>query len=102
MMSTLIGAKEVAETLEVSEGYAYKLIRKLNSELKDKGFITISGKIDKEYFYSKIYGLANQEKDCYFYEEEFMCAEDVLARLADDGIIFLFWNEEKQCYKVVK
>ena len=30
---------EVAEALDVSEPYAYKLIRKLNEELKQKGCI---------------------------------------------------------------
>ena len=31
---------EVAEVLDVSESYAYKLIRKMNVELKENGFIS--------------------------------------------------------------
>ena len=36
-------------------------IRKLNEELKQKGFITIAGKIPKKYLEERCYGLA--EKD---------------------------------------
>ena len=43
---------EVAEVLDVSESYAYKLIRKMNVELKENGFITIGGKMN--YFYQLV------------------------------------------------
>ena len=46
---------EVATALDVSEPYAYKLIRKLNEELKKSGCITISGRIDRKFFYEKFY-----------------------------------------------
>lgn len=46
---------EVAQSLDVSMPYAYKLIRQLNEELKKKGFITIAGRIDRKYFYEKFY-----------------------------------------------
>ena len=39
-----IGAKEVAEILGVSEGKAYSVIRDLNKELKERGFITEIGR----------------------------------------------------------
>ena len=42
--------EEVAEILDVSTSYAYKVIRELNEELKRKGFITISGRVNREYF----------------------------------------------------
>lgn len=55
---------EVAEALDVSEPYAYKLIRKLNEELKKKGCIVIAGRIDRRYFYEKFYhSQANNEKE---------------------------------------
>jgi hypothetical protein len=41
--------------LGVSKPYAYKLVRKLNEELKKKGFITVSGRVSREYFKEKIY-----------------------------------------------
>ncbi len=46
---------EVASALDVSAPYAYKLIRKLNEELKKAGCITISGRIDRRFFYEKFY-----------------------------------------------
>jgi hypothetical protein len=46
---------EVASVLDVSEPYAYKLIRKMNEELKKTGCITISGRIDRRFFYEKFY-----------------------------------------------
>ena len=46
---------EVAESLEVSKPYAYKLIKKLNQELKAKGCIIIAGRIDRRFFNEKFY-----------------------------------------------
>ena len=58
-----IKAEEIATELGVSKSYAYKLIRKLNEELKNRGFITISGKVNRQFFEEKIYGL--REEECY-------------------------------------
>ena len=38
MSKMYVTADEVAELLGVSHGYAYKVIRKLNEELKKKGY----------------------------------------------------------------
>lgn len=38
-----VTATELSETLGVSTGQAYKIIRRLNNELDKKGFITVSG-----------------------------------------------------------
>ena len=56
-----IKAEEIAKELGVSKPYAYKLIRKLNEELKNKGFITISGKVNRQFFEEKVYGLRKEE-----------------------------------------
>ena len=53
-------ADEVAEVLEVSKPYAYKLIRQMNKELKAKGCLVIAGRVDRRYFYDNFYG--NREK----------------------------------------
>ena len=45
-----ISAKEVAKELEVSDSYAYRLIRQLNAELEQKGFVVVKGKISRKYF----------------------------------------------------
>ena len=53
---TFLRADEVAEELGVSLAYAYKLIRKLNAELEERGFITINGRVSRQYFAEKLYG----------------------------------------------
>ena len=53
-----IKAEEITTELSVSKSYAYKLIRKLNEELKNRGFITISGKVSRQFFEEKFYGLS--------------------------------------------
>ena len=42
----------------ISRGYAYKIIRGLNNELKEKGYRVISGKVPTKYFEEKFYGMA--------------------------------------------
>lgn len=48
-------ADDVAELLTISRPTAYRIIRKLNDELAEKGFIIISGRIPKKYFDEKFY-----------------------------------------------
>lgn len=52
-----IGAKEVAEILGVSEGKAYSVIRDLNKELKERGYITVQGKVSRVFFQERCYGV---------------------------------------------
>lgn len=54
--------EEVAKELDVSIPYAYKLIRSMNAELKKTGCITISGRIDRKFFYEKFYGTRDQQE----------------------------------------
>lgn len=54
---------EVAEELGVSKLYAYRLIRDLNEELKKTGCITISGRIDRKFFYEKFYGTKERREN---------------------------------------
>ena len=56
MKAVFIRAEEIAKELGVSKPYAYKLIQKMNTELKTKGYITISGRISRQYFNEKLYG----------------------------------------------
>ena len=51
--NTFMKVDEVAETLGISKSYAYKIVQKLNAELKDKGFLTIAGRVKKQYFVEK-------------------------------------------------
>ena len=45
-----IRADETAEELDISKAYAYKIMHKLNEELKAKGYMVISGRISRKYF----------------------------------------------------
>ena len=62
MDNKFIRADEVARELAVSKPYAYKLIRRLNDELKAQGFVTIAGRINRPYFNERLYG-AGKEKE---------------------------------------
>lgn len=54
---------EVAQKLGVSKSFAYKIVRKLNTELKEKGFMTISGRVNKQYFMERTcYGATKKER----------------------------------------
>lgn len=53
--SIFMRVEEVAEILDVSVSYAYKLIRKLNKDLEKKGCITISGRVDRKYFMEQFF-----------------------------------------------
>lgn len=55
MENKFIRVDEVADELGVSRPYAYKLIRQLNEELKEKGFITIAGRVNRQYFNERLY-----------------------------------------------
>ncbi len=45
--------EEVAEELGVSKSYAYKIVQQLNAELKAKGYLTISGRVNRRFFLEK-------------------------------------------------
>ncbi len=47
-------AEEVAQELGVSQSFAYKVIQQLNAELKAQGYMTIAGRVNKEYFLEKL------------------------------------------------
>ena len=49
-------ADEVAEVLEVSKPYVYKLIRQMNEKLSAKGCTVIAGRVERSYFYEHFYG----------------------------------------------
>lgn len=56
MENKFIRVDEVAKEFDVSKPSAYKLIRQLNEELKAKGFITIAGRVNRQYFNERLYG----------------------------------------------
>lgn len=62
MKNKFIRVKEVAEELQVSVPYAYKIIKMLNDELKAQGIMTISGRVSREYFYQRFFGRNEKEE----------------------------------------
>ena len=58
---TFLSAADVAEELGSSKAYAYKLIKVLNKELEEKGYIVIPGKVSRNYFREKMYGGTRKE-----------------------------------------
>ena len=45
---------DVAKELGISKSYAYKIVQKLNAELRSLGYLTISGRINRKYFMEKL------------------------------------------------
>lgn len=46
---------DVMDILQISRNAAYVLIRKLNKELEEAGYITIAGRVPSKYFYERMY-----------------------------------------------
>lgn len=53
--SKFLAASDVAKVLQISESGAYRVIRKMNEELKQQGYIIVPGRISKRYFEEKVY-----------------------------------------------
>ena len=51
-----LNVDDVAEYMCVSIPMAYKIIRRLNDELSNQGFITVSGRVSRAYFEQKVFG----------------------------------------------
>lgn len=56
MHKQFMTAAEVAETMGVSLGKAYELIRGMNKELQDAGYLTVSGKFQSSSLRKKYFG----------------------------------------------
>lgn len=55
MSTQMVGAVEVARALNTSKGYAYKVIRKINEKMKEKGVLLVKGKVSADYFAERYY-----------------------------------------------
>lgn len=47
-------AEEVAQELGISKSHAYKIIQKLNAELQEMGYLTLAGRVNRNYFLKKV------------------------------------------------
>ena len=55
-VTRMIRAEEVAEALGISRTSAYAVIKELNRELVEKGYMTVTGRISREYFELRYFG----------------------------------------------
>ena len=55
--NTFITVPEIREVLSVSESKAYRIVRTLNEELKQKGYMVIPGRVSRHYFNERFYGI---------------------------------------------
>lgn len=46
--------EEVAQELSVSKSYAYKVVRELNTEMRELGYLTVSGRVNTNFFRKKL------------------------------------------------
>ena len=62
--TTFMRVEDVAKELGISKSYAYKIVQKLNRELKEQGFIIIAGRVNKQYFLERAcYGTNKKERN---------------------------------------
>ena len=50
-----VTADTVAKDFGVSKGYAYRLIREMNRELKAQGYLTVAGRVSKKYYLETVF-----------------------------------------------
>ena len=51
-----LNVNDVSAYMGISIPMAYKIIRRLNDELKAAGYLTVAGRVSRNYFEKKIYG----------------------------------------------
>ena len=51
-----LNVNDVADYMGVSVPMAYKIIRRLNTELTAMGYLVVAGRVSRRYFEEKIYG----------------------------------------------
>ena len=54
METLFMTADEVAREMNVSKAYAYKIIQRLNRELQEMGYLTVSGKVNRKFLMKKV------------------------------------------------
>lgn len=57
MIRQTYGAKELMKVLGCSESKAYELIRIMNAELQNRGFLTLRGKVPAAYVEERFFGV---------------------------------------------
>ena len=55
-MKSYFTVNDVIEILGVSRSKAYKVIREMNDQLAEEGYLTVAGKVPRSYFEKRWYG----------------------------------------------
>ena len=63
MENIFMRVEDVAKELGISKSYAYKIVQRLNVELKEKGYLTISGRVNRKYFLEKFCYGSDERRD---------------------------------------
>ncbi|MBR4634885.1 MAG: LysR family transcriptional regulator [Clostridia bacterium] len=58
-----ITAHEIAKMLSISDAYGSKIIRDLNDELREKGYMTIPRRVNRKYFYERFYDPEEEQEE---------------------------------------
>ena len=63
MVSNLfVHADEVASDFGISRTKAYEMIKRLNKELEEKGYITVAGRVSRRYYMERTYGIPKESQ----------------------------------------
>lgn len=63
MSNSFMRVDDVARELGVSKFYAYKVVQKLNIELREKGYLTVAGRVSKKFFFERVcYGESSNKE----------------------------------------
>lgn len=54
---------DVAAELGISKSYAYKIVQRMNAELRNMGYLTIAGRVNRKYFMEKVCYDAMKKKE---------------------------------------
>jgi len=52
----MMSAEDVAKELNCSKSHAYKLIKSMNKELSQRGYVTMAGRIPRAFWATKMFG----------------------------------------------
>ncbi len=52
----MMSAENVAKELNCSKSHAYKLIKSMNKELSQRGYVTMVGRIPRAFWATKMFG----------------------------------------------
>jgi len=57
-----VGVEAVCKDFGIGSSKAYQIIKELNDELKNKGYITVPGRVSKQYYCERVYGKMPEER----------------------------------------